>query len=60
LISELKKNNKILKIVNNKMFLPVGDRSNEVIEPLLTFQWFLDTKKISIKVKKAIKEKKIV
>ena len=60
LISELKKNNKILKIVNNKMFLPVGDRSDEIIEPLLTFQWFLDTKKISIKVKKAIKEKKIV
>ena len=60
LISELKKNNKILKIVNNKMFLPIGDRSDEIIEPLLTFQWFLDTKKISIKVKKAIKEKKIV
>ncbi len=60
LISELKKQNKILKIVNNKMFLPMGDRSDEVIEPLLTFQWFLDTKKISIKVKKAIKEKKIV
>ena len=60
LISELKKNNKILKIVNNKMFLPVGDRSDEIIEPLLTFQWFLDTKKISVKVKKAIKEKKIV
>ena len=60
LISELEKNNKILKIVNNKMFLPVGDRSDEIIEPLLTFQWFLDTKKISIKVKKAIKEKKIV
>ena len=60
LISELEKNNKILKIVNNKMFLPIGDRSDEIIEPLLTFQWFLDTKKISIKVKKAIKEKKIV
>ena len=58
MIIELKKNNKILKIVNNKMFLPVGDRSDEIIEPLLTFQWFLDTKKISIKVKKAIKEKK--
>ena len=60
LISELKKNNKILKIVNNKMFIPVGDRSDEILEPLLTFQWFLDTKKISIKVKKAIKDKKIV
>ena len=60
LISELEKNNKILKITNNKMFLPVGDRSDEIIEPLLTFQWFLDTKKISVKVKKAIEEKKIV
>ena len=56
LISELEKNNKILKIVNNKMVLPIGDRSDEIIEPLLTFQWFLDTKKISIKVKKQLKK----
>ncbi len=60
LISELAKNNKILKIVDNKMVFPVGDRSDEIIEPMLTFQWFLDTKKMSIKVKKAIKDKKIV
>jgi len=60
LIGELVKDNKILKVVDNKMIFPVGDRSDEIIEPMLTFQWFLDTKKISIKVKKAIKEKKIV
>ena len=60
LISELEKDNKIQKIVDNKMVFPIGDRSDEIIEPMLTYQWFLDTKKISIKVKKAIAEKKII
>ena len=60
LISELGKEGKILKIVDNKMVFPVGDRSDEVIEPMLTYQWFLNTKEISVKVKKAIKEKQIV
>ena len=41
------------------MVVPVGDRSNEIIEPLLTDQWFLDTKKMSVVVEKAIKENKI-
>ncbi len=41
------------------MVIPYGDRSGEIIEPLLTDQWFLDTKKICEAVNIAIKEKKI-
>ena len=41
------------------MVIPLGDRSGEVIEPLLTDQWFLDTKKICVNVKKAMQTNKI-
>ena len=59
LVSELKNHGKITKIIDNKMVIPVGDRSGEILEPLLTDQWFLDAKKICIEVEKAIKDKKI-
>ena len=42
--------------INNKV--PYGDRSNSIIEPFLTEQWFADAKKLSIKAKKIVKSKK--
>ena len=42
--------------VNNKV--PYGDRSNSIIEPFLTEQWFVDAKKLSLKAKKIVKTKK--
>ncbi len=59
LISELEKEGKIKNIEDNKMVIPYGDRSGEIIEPYLTDQWFLDTKKICIAVNDAIKKNKI-
>ena len=41
--------------IKNKV--PYGDRSNSVIEPFLTEQWFCDAKKLSIKAKKIVKKK---
>ncbi len=36
-----------LPLIDNKMIMqPFGDRSNVVIEPMLTDQWFVDTAKI--------------
>lgn len=58
-VLELNKINKIEKILKNKMVIPYGDRSGQIIEPFLTDQWFLDTKKICIKVKKELQTKKI-
>ena len=55
----VKRQKTIGKIVKNKMVVPVGDRSGSVIEPLLTKQWFLDSKKLSKKIKDAIKKKEI-
>ncbi len=60
--------NKILSILSEKKLLvkeeniinkvPYGDRSNSIIEPYLTEQWFVDAKKLSIKAKKIVKSNK--
>ena len=39
--------------------VPYGDRSNSIIEPFLTEQWFVDAKKLSYKATKIVKSKKI-
>ena len=48
----------LIKEENIKNKVPYGDRSNSVIEPYLTEQWFADAKKLSIKAKKIVKSKK--
>ena len=47
-----------VKEENIKNKVPYGDRSNSIIEPYLTDQWFADAKKLSIKAKKVVKNKK--
>ncbi len=46
IITDLKTLNLMIKIEAKKIVQPIGDRSNVVIEPMLTDQWFVDTKKI--------------
>ena len=58
-IKVLKENGQLTKINNNKMFTPVGERTGVVIEPLLTKQWFLDSKKLCNEVLSSIKKKEI-
>ena len=55
----LKNKNYLIKEENIKNKIPYGDRSNSIIEPFLTEQWFVDAKKLSIKAKKIVKAKKI-
>jgi len=43
------------KIEPYKTTIPRGDRSNSILEPLLTYQWFLDVKKMSKVAIKAVK-----
>ena len=59
IIKVLKENGQLTKIENNKMFVPIGERTGEVIEPLLTKQWFLDSKKLCNQVLSSIKKKEI-
>ena len=58
LIKKLKENNHLVKIDTIKNKVPYGDRSNTIIEPLLTEQWFVDAKKLSKKPINIVKEKK--
>jgi len=58
IISELKNKNLFVKDEDIKNKVPYGDRSNTIIDPLLTEQWFVDAKKLSKKPIKIVKEGK--
>ncbi len=58
IISKLKENGHLLKIEQIKNKVPYGDRSNTIIEPLLTEQWFVDAKYLSKKPIAIVKKKK--
>ena len=57
-VNKLKESNLLEKIENIKNSVPYGDRSNSVIEPLLTEQWFADAKFLSKKAIQVVKKKK--
>ena len=58
LIKKLKEGGYLLKIESIKNKVPYGDRSNTIIEPLLTEQWFVDAKKLAKKPIKIVNEGK--
>ena len=60
ILQELKDSNFFIKEEHIKNKIPYGDRSNSIIEPFLTEQWFVDAKKLSIEAKKVVKFKKII
>jgi len=58
IVKILKEKNLLEKIENIKNAVPYGDRSNTVIEPLLTEQWFVDAKFLAKKAIQVVKKKK--
>jgi len=60
IIRELKDLNALEKVENIKNKIPYGDRSNTIIEPLLTEQWFVDAKSLSKKPIQTVKTKKTI
>ena len=58
LIRKLKDNGHLVKVESIKNKVPFGDRSNTIVEPLLTKQWFVDAKKLSKKPIKIVKDGK--
>ncbi len=58
IIKILKEKKLLEKIENIKNAVPYGDRSNSIIEPLLTEQWFVDAKFLSKKAIQVVKNKK--
>ncbi len=49
LVKQLKEKGNLVKIESIKNKVPYGDRSNTIIEPLLTEQWFVNAKRLSKK-----------
>ena len=58
LTKQLKENGNLVKVETIKNKVPYGDRSNSIIEPLLTEQWFVDAKKLSKKPIKIVNDNK--
>jgi valyl-tRNA synthetase len=58
ILKELKEKDFFVKEESIKNNVPYGDRSNSIIEPFLTEQWFVDAKKLSIKAKEIVNSKK--
>jgi len=58
IVKKLKELNLLEKIESIKNSVPYGDRSNSVIEPLLTEQWFVDAKFLSKKAIDVVKKRK--
>ena len=48
------------KIEDTIHTVPYGDRSNTVIEPFLTDQWFVDAKKLALPAINAVKNKETI
>jgi len=57
LIFELESRNYLDKIEDINHTVPYGDRTNTIIEPLLTEQWFVDAKKLAKEAIKQVKKK---
>ena len=58
IVKRLKDKDLLEKIESVKNTVPFGDRSNSVIEPLLTEQWFANAKFLSKKATNVVKKKK--
>ena len=58
ILKDLKEKNFFVKEEDIKNKVPYGDRSNSIIEPFLTDQWFVDAEKLAINAKKIVTNKK--
>ncbi len=55
IVEDLQKAELIEKIEPHRLKIPRGDRSGEVIEPYLTDQWYVDTKKLALDAIEVVK-----
>ena len=56
IVEDLTVLNKLKKIEENEHTVPYGDRSNVVIEPWLTDQWFVDAEKLAVEAIQKVKD----
>ncbi len=60
LLTKLKESGSLVKTETIKNKVPYGDRSNTIIEPLLTEQWFVNAKELSQKPIKIVNSGKTI
>ena len=59
LLNNLKENDCLIKESEYESTLPYGDRSDQILEPLLTDQWYVDAKTLAKPAIEAVKTKEI-
>ena len=59
ILNDLKKNDYLIKESEYESTLPYGDRSDQILEPLLTDQWYVDAKTLAKPAIEAVKSKEI-
>ena len=59
-IEKLKEKNLLAKEEKHIISVPRGERSNMVIEPRLSFQWYVKTKEMAVKANEAVNKKEVV
>ncbi|WP_367670702.1 valine--tRNA ligase [Sodalis-like secondary symbiont of Drepanosiphum platanoidis] len=59
IIKKLKEINLLEKKIQSNIMVPYGDRSNSIIEPMLSDQWYLKTKSLSKLAIEVVKNNKI-
>lgn len=59
IIKDLQEANLLVKIEPHKLAVPRGEKSNTIIEPLLTDQWYVKTKPLAEPALQVVKEEKI-
>jgi valyl-tRNA synthetase len=59
IVADLEARDLIERIEPHKLVVPRGDRSNAVLEPLLTDQWFVDIKPLALPAIRAVEEGRI-
>ena len=59
-LEKLKEQNLLAKEEKHTISVPRGERSNMVIEPRLSFQWYVKTKEMAAKANEAVNKKEVV
>ena len=59
LLEKLENDGLLVKTETIKHFVPYGDKSGTVIEPMITEQWFLDAPKLAIKAIEVVESGKV-
>ena len=58
-VNTIKQNGLLVKIEKNEMVVPICDRSNVIVEPYLTMQWFCHAKFLTKPIGKTLKKKNL-